>query len=525
MGLAAALLVAGSRHAGAADDAPILRTPEFTARVKASIQKGVAWLSSAQQKDGSFGDCGDDVLSAALACHALRVCGAPRDDPRAASAYAYVRAAVTKEVADKNLEFLGTPTFSFVCAAIADHGDVSSSVDASGEPSYVLPKADRELLTTLANYVEKFQNGDGTWSLSKCMRDDPGDRSDVAGLYTYNALLGLKTASRCGIKVQPATWDKSLRYFLQKQDPAGTTIPDAPRTKPGAGKPKARGWDLDTPRSSSDWSPFELDTANAVACVAICRSEIINGQKGKPAPDARAELGIGDGLRFLGANEFLLDQARKGADEFAMGFISAIERACDLVGAERLGKIDWYGELADALMKTQEQSGAWYDESAKQKDQRMRRRDAVVATSHALLVLARGTTRVQWTVTAALDDSDINFAVAPTLSEKDFADLLDLVLSRWRRISDAAVKERLFAKATAIGPRIVPQLVKRLASEKDEERAAAFALLKRATGLDHGYAPAATPDARATAVAAWQAWWTANEKTLHFDAATGRLIP
>src|SRR6185369_6305214 len=104
------------------------------------------------------------------------------------------------------------------------------------------------------------------------------------------------------------------------------------------------------------------------------------------------------------------------------------------------------------------------------------------------------------------DDTDINFAVAPSLSDKDFADFLDLVMSRWRRNADAAVKERLLAKTTAVGPRIVAPLVKRLASDKDDDRAAAFALLKRATGLDNGFDPAAAEEARATAVAAWQTW-------------------
>jgi hypothetical protein len=283
---------------------------------------------------------------------------------------------------------------------------------------------------------------------------------------------------------------------------------------------------LDERRDAQNWEPDEFDTANALASLAVCRSEILNGLKGKPVADTRFDVAIRDGLACLGSTEYALDRLREGSgNDYDMEHVEAIERACDFIGVERLGTRDWYGEFSELLLAHQEPSGAWCDVTGHVQDSGVRRSWAVNATCNALLFLARGTPRVRWTLTAALDDSDINFAVAPTLGDKDFADFLDLVLSRWRRISDAAVKDRLFAKTTAVGPRIVPPLVKRLSSEKDEDRAAAFALLKRATGLDHGYDPAATPETRATAVAAWQAWWTANEKTLHLDAASGRLIP
>jgi len=84
--------------------------------------------------------------------------------------------------------------------------------------------------------------------------------------------------------------------------------------------------------------------------------------------------------------------------------------------------------------------------------------------------------------------------------------------------------DRFFRKTTAVGPKIVAPLVARVASAKDDDRAAAFALLQRATGLDHGYDPSAKPDARAAAVAAWTAWWQANKDALKYDAATGKIV-
>jgi hypothetical protein len=204
----------------------------------------------------------------------------------------------------------------------------------------------------------------------------------------------------------------------------------------------------------------------------------------------------------------------------------AVERAGDIARVDRMGDHDWFGEGAEWFIAIQSKNGAWGADQPKGRASDvagpMDAGDVLASTCFALLFLARATPPV---LTHALDDTDINFAVAPTLSDKDFADFLDLVLSRWRRIDDSGVKARLFAKTTAVGPRIVALLIKRLSSDKDEDRTAAFALLKHATGLDNGYDPAAKPEARDVAVAAWTSWWTANEKTLHFDAAKGLLIP
>ena len=116
--------------------------------------------------------------------------------------------------------------------------------------------------------------------------------------------------------------------------------------------------------------------------------------------------------------------------------------------------------------------------------------------------LARGTPRVRWTLTTPSTTPTSASPSPRRFSDKDFDDFIDLVLPRWRRIDDAAVKERLFANHRR-RTRIVVPLLKRLSSSKDDERAA-VALLKRATGLDNGYDPSAKPDARDAAVAAWQ---------------------
>ena len=213
-------------------------------------------------------------------------------------------------------------------------------------------------------------------------------------------------------------------------------------------------------------------------------------------------------------------------------YLYAMERAGMLAYVEWMGEHDWYGEGVEFLLREQLGSGAWSQgagmRAAAGAMWRPNPQDdllAVQSTCFALLFLKKGTLPVaRGALTKSFDDSDINFGIAASLSDADFEDLVDLVLSRWRRAPADDAKERLFASAVAVGPRIVRPLIDRLSSTKDAEREAAFALLKRATGLDHAYDPAAAPEVREDAVAKWQAWWLENEKRLRFDAATGRLV-
>jgi hypothetical protein len=298
---------------------------------------------------------------------------------------------------------------------------------------------------------------------------------------------------------------------------------------------RARGWGY-----VANMPAYGSMTAGGVGSVVICRSELLGTRDYPMGLDAKAEQSARDGLAWLGAN-FRVDTNPGTASPkgIALGmagpqwhyyYLYAMERAGMLAYVEWMGEHDWYGEGAEFLLKEQLGSGAWTQDGARGAIP-MRRAgpaddvQAVQATCFALLFLKKGTLPVaRGALTKSFDDSDINFALAPSLSDGDFEDFIDLVLSRWRRAAADEGKERLFAGAVTVGSRIVPPLIDRLSSTKAAEREAAFALLKRATGLDHSYDPAAAPDAREDAVAKWQSWWLANGKTLRFDAATGRLV-
>ena len=526
--VAASLLVAPDVRPARAEEPAIVRAPEFTQRVEAAIAKGVAWFRIQQQTDGTFESL-QDLAHTARIYHALRVCRVDRSDPTLEKCYAALQARYAEEKKDnKSMGMhLGTMEAGLLCLAIASHGTAQAATDASGEPSYVLDAKDKAWMQELAKFLEGAQRANGTWPMYVDLADEPGD-IDVT--FTYSALLGLKAASRSGVKVQSGTWTKSLQYIRGQQDSKGEAVPAPPGGAKAAGAKavRARGWDLSCKKGSADFDPSDWDTANALASMAICRSELLNALKGKaPLGDAATEVSFRDGLAYLGHEKFILEMLEDRREDVAVSYYEdafTLERAGDLLGVERMGTLDWYGVGAEALLRRQAASGAWEIKTDSEYAS-LRRGFALEASAYALLFLARGTSRVRWTGTLGADDSDIRFDAAAALAPADFGNFIDLVLSRWRRATDPAVKDRLLAKTTAVGPKVVAPVVERLASDDAEVRGAAIALLRRATGLDHEFDAAGAADVRAAAVGRWKEWLAENEATLHYDAASERIVP
>jgi hypothetical protein len=529
----AAALVGGP--VARAEDAPIPRTEEFRKRIAASIEKGVAWLKSQQIEDGRFGEWASDIADVARVYHALRVCGVPADDRVATKAYAWLVKEFTEDSAFSRRHGgngLGTEDMGYMLWAIADRSVAQPPADDTEEISYAPAPADLARMKQIAAYLEKIQLANGAWPAYASVHE----AGEADFWHMHLALLGLKLASRSGVPVKPTTWSKALLLLLNQQDSPGQPVPRPPTPKGATAPPaaRARGWDMHEKKGSEGFMPNDSNTAAALTSVAICRSEIVRAQRGRPASDPRTEAAIRDGLAFLaleGLHTFDVledEKERHKVPDFYFEHAFTIERAGDLLGVERIGDCDWFGRGAEAILANQESSGAWLidrvkNETADKRD--MYRNFAIEATAHALLFLARATPRARWVVTEGGGDADIRFDGAASLPQKDFEDLLDLVLSRWRRTSDTGVKQRLFTKATAIGPRIVEPLIRRLASADQEDRGAAFALLRHATGLDHAYDAAGPEPERTQAAARWRTWWDENAKTLHFDAASGRLVP
>ena len=540
------LLFAGVALGGDPPRAGIPRTAKFQQGVDAAIERGVGWLHKAQDTDGSFDDEPDYVgATTALAYHTLRVCGAQRDDPAAVRAW---------DAAKRLYARRGIRTYSaaIYLMAISSHGDPVSK--ATDDRDVHLTPDDAKWAREIAGCLAAGQDDRGCWSYQVPTQAEPAGSGAGAGARpgggsgpydhsnTQYALLGLKCAARCGVPIDAAVWKNSLAHFLTAQEDGGPEVQrgpaDAPQRPARKGETHdaplvdhARGWGYG-PAGPIRRSAYASMTAGGVSSVVICRSELLGTRAMTPKLDAESERAVWDGLAWLGTNwptPTTLPQVR---GRIAMGIDAygyyGVERAGVLAAVDWMGALDWYGTGAETLVTGQKADGSWpWIGDVVEFPDRVGWRGYrhVVDTCFALLFLKRGTTPVRrGAVTQGGADDDINFAVAAKLGDKDLADFLDLVLSRWRRTTDEAVKTRLFDGATSAGPRIVEPLLVRMAGDDVADRTAAHALLRHATGQDFGFVADAAADMREAALALWQKWWMTSKDRLVYDAATKRLV-
>jgi hypothetical protein len=535
LALPALLLLASA--ASSADPRPsaIERSADFVTRVNEAIDRGVAWLRHAQKADGQFEEQhGYPGAVTSLAYHTLRACGLPREDPAAVKAWDAMKALYRKEA-------LQTYSAALYLMAIASHGDPIR--DAKDDHDVRLAPDDMKWATEIARRLAGSQDDDGRWTYAVDV-DASSGASGLAGRRrseaydhsnTQYALLGLKSAARCRITIDPSVWKKSLEHFLASQEPTGPAVErkwgawrkDAAKKgrTSSASVDHARGWSYHGSEARSNFpagvrASYASMTAGGVSSVVICRSELMVTHFMTASLDADSERSAWDGLAWLGTRwrppvAAPVDFMRPGGAAAGWRYYQdyGVERAGVLAGVDWMADVDWYGTGAESLLAAQTQDGSWSTERA------------CVDTCFALLFLKKGTATVRrGAVTQPGEVGDINFAEAAKLDGRDLDDFLDLVISQWRRAGDDDVRRRLYDGATTAGARIVEPLIVRLDGRDPDRRAAAFELLKRATGLDFGYDPDAAAEKREPALFRWQSWWLESAGRIEYDAASKRLV-
>ncbi|MCE9636677.1 MAG: terpene cyclase/mutase family protein [Planctomycetes bacterium] len=537
--LAAAVLMlalAGLRADAAA--VGIARTPDFVTKVNNAIDRGATWIKANQQSNGSFGEYGGYPYGLdSLVYHTLRVCGVRKDDPVAVRAWDNL----ARQWDRSGRGALQTYTAGLLLMAIAEHGE--RIADPRSDREVTLDAKDRAWAEDVARWLVRAQTSDGTWSYG-ASDDGPYGRKNSRSFdhsNTQYALLGLKAAARCGITIDGKVWRASLQHFLDAQEKAGPEVirfdPDGSKkgaTSAGVGRDHARGWGY-----VGQDAAYGSMTAGGVGSLVICRSELLDTPAMTKALEAQSEAAMRDGLSWLGRNFTVRTNPGPPSSMAGSGwhyyYLYAVERAGVLSATEWMVDHDWYGEGADYLCGEQSSEGGWMATGMEFIGPRGRKDRAplrVVAspqsfldTCFALLFLKKGTIPVRrGALTQAADDTDIRFDAAAALTGKDFGDFIDLILLRWRRSTDEDVQKRLFDGATSVGPKIVEPLLMRMDSNDAESRAAAHALLRHATGQDHGFDPRADSVRREETLVKWQAWWLGASKSLTYDAAVRKLV-
>ncbi len=513
---------------------------ELTAEINQAIDDGVSWV----KKRWKSGAIRKTPLKATYPCgltaltyYTLRVCGVPREDFVAEEAYATLR---KEYAAARRSKRLRTYTVALMMLAIEKHGEPLPG-GRDDDRTVELDKSDTKWMEECVDRLARWQTKRGGWWYGGAIRGASAKAYDNSN--TQFALLGLKGASRAGVEVPDRVWRRSLEHFVRTQQKDG---PDVPRFTPGAeGRTsdgtmdQSRGWGYSGEASVAGRAShvYGSMTAGGVSSLVICRSELL-GKSSATYPrtlDAKAEEAIRHGLAWLGANFTVAGNpgmaggfaaVPDGARQVMAGpawhhyFLYGMERAARLAQVDYLGEHDWYGLGARQLVDTQRSIGSWrVAGGAEWGDQ------GLTDTCFALLFLRRGTQQTRrGAITQALDETSINFNVARGLKPDDFESFIDLVLSRWRRVDDDAVRTRIAHKTAEVGPRVVFPLLKRLGSTNTERRQSASEALHAVTGLIHGFDPLASAEEREPAVMKWEEWYLLNGTSLRYDETTKRVV-
>jgi hypothetical protein len=326
-------------------------------QVDKAIQKGVDYLWTQQQPDGSFladkttgwetqaGGC------EALGMMALAVVGVPMTDAR------------MKKGIDHLVTLPLVATYTRSCRIIA----LSRVLNHQGrEPN---PR------------IKEILAQDVKWLMSVQIDEKTNDK--VAGMWHYGppsqpdfsntqfALLALQEFEMAGGELPNTPFERSLRIYLERQKPDG-------------------GWNygwLDGKYQDGRPAHFDTEaygsmTAAGTASMFIIRDKLFgglgcpcrNGKSGR-SPD-KVDLSIDRALEWLGKNYQANRNPRWTARVAYWNY--SCERAALASGLKYFGEHDWYAEGADYILKTCKPSGSWDD------------KDIPEETCYNLMFLAKG---------------------------------------------------------------------------------------------------------------------------------------
>jgi hypothetical protein len=214
---------------------------------------------------------------------------------------------------------------------------------------------------------------------------------------TQYAVLGLKSASRGGVKIDEKEWMRILRVVLHAQEMKGKKVRlvvGRPKSKKGTATvatraAEARGWRYHWPYSMKsgnrtvtqpvppDDKPSGSMTTGGISCLAIIHSELLRSRKYK---SKMRDVGraIDDGFAWLQEN-YALDKNPGKGRLWHYYYLYGLERAGVLADRKWIGEHDWYREGAEFLMDRQRGDGSWGD---------------IIDSCFALLFLKRSTTPV-----------------------------------------------------------------------------------------------------------------------------------
>ena len=166
------------------------------------------------------------------------------------------------------------------------------------------------------------------------------------------ALLGLWSAARSKVNVEPEAWKRALKIFRERQTDDG-------------------GWHYQTHGGYGYGS---------MTCAGICSVALARHHLGEAAP--AEDPAVERGLAWL-VNHFSVSKHPESSDNHLFYYLSSLERVGRVLDTEFIGPHEWYPLGARFLIDKQQPDGTWKGFGDEERP--------VLASSFALLFLTRAT--------------------------------------------------------------------------------------------------------------------------------------
>jgi len=373
---------------------PELFTPqsdkEFQARVNAAVDRGIAFLKGQQKEDGSWGICsvGKEkykVGPTAMALLGLLVSGVNKHDGNVKCGFDYLLETPPELTYETGLAMMALEEKAAPLYERFELERLPPEKRKSFEFQRNLTDDEMRYMEYCRDRILSHAAKGGTWRYSPSVGD--GDISN--GQY---AVLGLKSAARCGLKVDAEVWKTVLDYYLSYQQPSGPSTTYLRfknfekdwTPKFYAEKAEARGWQYRFGQPGRPEDVLGTHVCIGIACLLFCYEELMTHSRamaGKYTPKVRQA--VKDGQAWLYRN-WSIDHIPNGTKFYYYYYIYSLERVGVLTGNRFIGDRDWYREGGTYLLAKQSEDGSWHSRGGEFGT-------PVTNTTFALLFLKRST--------------------------------------------------------------------------------------------------------------------------------------
>jgi len=357
-------------------------------QINQAVQKGMDWLKSKQGPDGSFKGAWANFSDpqhrypmgeTALSVLALLKSGATKHDEFIKKGFDFLRRQPLKKVYEVAVLIMALEAlYADKTPPPIDPKEISRvvrrKVNIPPDDLDWMRACVRFLLGNKATSMRLFGEDTAGAQAYKDVWHYPATSGDHSN--TQFALLGLKSASKCGIPIPEETWILTIKHFAEVQEKGG---PEVRRFRliedrkhgyvsyaPVTGIPDhANGWGYAAsmfPKAKS--SDKRTAVTGSMTCVgisnmAIALSEL--GMKCPPSLKSKAERGVNDGLAWLDHNWKIDRNPYHPAELWHYYYLYGLERVGVLTWSRSIGKHDWYREGANFLISHQGGDGQWDD--------------------------------------------------------------------------------------------------------------------------------------------------------------------